>query len=312
MSESPVLTISGLDVDLGHGLGMTRVLSGIDLAVDRGSAVGVVGESGSGKSTLAKTIVGIHRATSGSIVFDGTELTAATRRTLQPRRRRMQYIPQDPFSSLDPRRTIGQTLAEAIDPVRARQRRHQDRIVEALSSVALDADTVERYPHEFSGGQRQRIAIARALVVDPDVIIADEITSALDVSTQAEILRLLEGLREQLGLTMLFISHNLAVVEQLCDEVVVLLHGAIVERGSTADVFSDPRDAYTRRLLESVPGGPAFDVTAPLVTTPIRAAAEPGGRRRGWARPLARDRSGSRAERARREPGTPEAQEERP
>ena len=273
MSDAPLLSITGLDVDLGHGFGTARVLSGIDVAVQRGSAVGVVGESGSGKSTLAKTIVGIHRPASGSIVFDGTELTGASRRSLQALRRRLQYIPQDPFSSLDPRRTIGQTLAEAIDPVFARLRQHRARIDEALEAVALGADAVDRYPHEFSGGQRQRIAIARALVVNPEVIIADEITSALDVSTQAEILKLLARLRRELGLTMLFISHNLAVVEELCDQVVVLLHGEVVERGATADLFADPREPYTRKLLESVPGGPAFDITAPLVTAAVSAVA---------------------------------------
>ena len=273
MSDAPLLSITGLDVDLGHGFGTARVLSGIDVAVQRGSAVGVVGESGSGKSTLAKTIVGIHRPASGSIVFDGTELTGASRRSLQALRRRLQYIPQDPFSSLDPRRTIGQTLAEAIDPVFARLRQHRARIDEALEAVALGTDAVDRYPHEFSGGQRQRIAIARALVVNPEVIIADEITSALDVSTQAEILKLLARLRRELGLTMLFISHNLAVVEELCDQVVVLLHGEVVERGATADLFADPREPYTRKLLESVPGGPAFDITAPLVTAAVSAVA---------------------------------------
>jgi len=279
VSETPLLRISDLSVDLGHGIRRARVLHGVGLAVERGRTIGVVGESGSGKSTLAKTIVGLHRVATGSIVFDGVELASAPRATVASVRRRVQYIPQDPFSSLDPRRTIGQTLAEAIDPVGARQRRHHTRIVESLASVALGEDAVERYPHEFSGGQRQRIAIARALAVDPDVIIADEITSALDVSTQAEILRLLEKLRRERNLTMLFISHNLAVVEEVCDEVVVLLHGRIVEQGTIADVFADPREEYTRRLLESVPGGAAFDVTAPVVTAAVRTMSVRGRRR---------------------------------
>ncbi|WP_022879182.1 ABC transporter ATP-binding protein [Microbacterium sp. B19] len=270
MSDTPLLQISDLSVDLGHGIRSTRVLNEVSLRVDRGRTVGIVGESGSGKSTLAKTIVGLHRVAAGSIVFDGTELASAKRATVAAVRRRVQYIPQDPFSSLDPRRTIGQTLAEAIDPVGARLRRHRARIVEALASVALGEDAVDRYPHEFSGGQRQRIAIARALVVDPDVIVADEITSALDVSTQAEILRLLERLQRERDLTMLFISHNLAVVEHVCDEVLVLLHGRVVEHGTIEDVFADPREAYTRRLLESVPGGAAFDVTAPVTTAVVR------------------------------------------
>ncbi|AOX45896.1 ABC transporter ATP-binding protein [Microbacterium sp. BH-3-3-3] len=280
MSDTSLLRITGLSVDLGHGIRSTRVLHDVDLGVERGRTVGIVGESGSGKSTLAKTIVGLHRVAAGSVVFDGVELASAPRATVAAVRRRVQYVPQDPYSSLDPRRTIGQTLAEAIDPVGARQRRHHARIVEVLASVALGADAVDRYPHEFSGGQRQRIAIARALAVNPDVIVADEITSALDVSTQAEILRLLEKLQRERNLTMLFISHNLAVVEQLCDEVVVLLHGGIVEQGPIAEVFADPREAYTRRLLESVPGGAAFDVTAPVVTAAVQTMPA-RGRRRG-------------------------------
>ena len=253
-----LLEVSSLVVSLGHGLRSTQVLSGVDLAAPRGATVGLVGESGSGKSTIAKAIVGIHRAQRGSIRFDGIELVGASRRIRARVRRRIQLVPQDPYSSLDPRRTIGQTLAEAIDPMGARVRPHRERIAEALRSVALDETALSRYPHEFSGGQRQRIAIARALVTEPEMIIADEITSALDVSTQAEILALLARLRDELQLTMLFISHNLAVVEQLCDQVIVLLHGNVVEAGPMDQVFRDPQSAYTRTLLESVPGGPGF------------------------------------------------------
>lgn len=257
-ASRPLLDISGLTVTLGHGARAARILDDVSLAVPRGSTVGLVGESGSGKSTIAKTIVGIHSADSGEIRFDGHDLVRADRRTRARVRRRVQLIPQDPYSSLDPRRTVGQTLAEAIDPRRGRVGPHRERVVEALASVALGADAVGRYPHEFSGGQRQRIAIARALVTDPELVIADEITSALDVSTQAEILALLSGLREKLQLTMLFISHNLAVVNGMCDDVVVLLHGKIVEAGPTSQVFTAPTSEYTRRLIESVPGGPAF------------------------------------------------------
>ena len=253
-----LLDVSSLVVSLGHGLRSTQVLNGVDLTAPRGTTVGLVGESGSGKSTIAKTIIGVHRTQSGSIRFDDTELVGASRRTRAGMRRRIQMIPQDPYSSLDPRRTIGQTLAEAIDPVGARVRPHRGRIAEALRSVSLDESAIARYPHEFSGGQRQRIAIARALVTEPELIIADEITSALDVSTQAEILALLGRLRDELNLTMLFISHNLAVVEQLCDDVVVLLHGDVVEAGPVARVFRQPASDYTRTLLESVPGGPGF------------------------------------------------------
>ncbi|MGB4778864.1 ABC transporter ATP-binding protein [Microbacterium sp.] len=259
-TNAPLLQISDLYVTLGHGLRAARVLNNVSISVPQGSTVGLVGESGSGKSTIAKTIVGIHNADSGSITFDGVELVGADRRTRHDIRRRVQLIPQDPYSSLDPRRTIGQTLAEAIDPRRGRVRPHRDRIVQALGAVALDASATDRYPHEFSGGQRQRIAIARALVTEPELIIADEITSALDVSTQAEILALLARLRKELGLTILFISHNLAVVHDICDEVVVLLHGDVVEAAPVTQLFTSPTTEYTHRLIASVPGGPDFSL----------------------------------------------------
>ncbi|MEO7121780.1 MAG: ABC transporter ATP-binding protein [Lacisediminihabitans sp.] len=261
MSDSaPLLSVTGLDVELGSGARASRVLNNVSLEVARGSAVGIVGESGSGKSTLAKTIVGMHRPQRGIIDFAGTDLTSRSPSRLRSVMRRIQYIPQDPYSSLDPRRTIGQTLAEAIDPRWPRVRTHRPLIAEALLAVALTEDVIDRYPHEFSGGQRQRIAIARALATKPEIIIADEITSALDVSTQAEILTLLQRLRGDLGLTMLFISHNLAVVRVLCDQIVVLLQGDVVESGATVDVFRSPKSEYTRRLIESVPGGPAFSL----------------------------------------------------
>jgi ABC-type dipeptide/oligopeptide/nickel transport system ATPase subunit len=171
--------------------------------------------------------------------------------------RRVRLIPQDPYSSLNPRRTIGQTLAEAVDPRRARVRTHRAAIEAALAEVALPEDAIDRYPHEFSGGQRQRVAIARALVCRPEVVIADEITSALDVSVQAEVLALLARLRRELTLTMLFISHNLAVVEQVSDEIVVLHHGHVVEAGPVGEVFSAPRAEHTRALLAAVPGAAA-------------------------------------------------------
>lgn len=257
-SHEPLLSLRDVDVVLGHGIRTARVLHGVSFDVERGSSVALVGESGSGKSTIARAIMGIHRARSGSIRFDGVDLVGASRRQRHSVRRRIQLIPQDPFSSLDPRRTVGQTLAEAIDPLGASVRGHRDRIAHALEAVSLPAAAASRYPHEFSGGQRQRIAIARALVTDPELIIADEITSALDVSTQAEILTLLKNLRAEYSLTMVFISHNLAVVHDLCDRIVVLLHGDVVELGDTDTVFRMPSSEYTRELIESVPGGPAF------------------------------------------------------
>ncbi|MDR6989146.1 ABC-type dipeptide/oligopeptide/nickel transport system ATPase subunit [Paenarthrobacter nitroguajacolicus] len=172
----------------------------------------------------------------------------------------MQLIPQDPYSSLNPRRTIGQALAEAIDPIHGTVRRHRADIGEWLERVALPADAAERYPHEFSGGQRQRIAIARALAVKPQLIIADEITSALDLTTQAEILNLLADLRRDVDMTMLFISHNLAVVRHVSDEVAVLFRGDLVEFGHADQVYNEPAHDYTRRLMASVPGGLGFNI----------------------------------------------------
>ena len=253
--------VDSLVVVLGHGRSARTVLDHVDLAVGRGGAHGLVGESGSGKSTLAKTLVGVHRPAAGQIRLGGIPLP---RRGLRGRRPaglpRVQLVPQDPWSSLDPRRTVAETIAEAVDPVRARVAPARERIRTLLEQVRLDADAADRYPHQFSGGQRQRIAIARALAADPDLLIADEITSALDLTTQAEILDLLADLRTRLGLTMLFISHDLAVVREVSDEVTVLLHGRVVEQGPTEDVFARPGAEYTRRLLAADPGAPGFSL----------------------------------------------------
>jgi ABC-type glutathione transport system ATPase component len=262
-----LLEVDELSVDLGSGSARTRILNNVSLQVRRGQTVGLVGESGSGKSTLAKTLIGDLVPAAGTIRFDGRETRSLTRSDLHRLRRQIQLIPQDPYSSLNPRRTIGQTLAEALDPVRSNPRRHAAKITGWLEKVSLPADAAHRYPHEFSGGQRQRIAIARALAVEPELIIADEITSALDVTTQAEILKLLSELRRDLNMTMLFISHNLAVVRHVSDEVAVLYHGDLVESGQIESVYSAPVHPYTRQLLESVPGGPAFNIDGDLAST---------------------------------------------
>ena len=250
-SRPPALVVRDLRVAFRQGARRLDVVHGVDLTVPSGGVTALVGESGSGKSTIAKAIVGMVDASGGEIGVEGTARDAWSAGRW---RRSVQLISQDPYASLNPRRTIGQSLAEALDPRRPSVRRHRDRIEEWLERVDLDPRSASRYPHEFSGGQRQRVAIARALAVEPRIIIADEITSALDVSVQARILDLLNHLRRDMGLTMLFITHNLAVVEQFCDDVVVLLRGDVVESGSVESVFAAPTHPYTRTLLDSVPG----------------------------------------------------------
>ncbi|MGO1398754.1 MAG: ABC transporter ATP-binding protein [Brevibacterium yomogidense] len=260
--------IDGLTAVYGSGAARHQVLTDVTLTVPRSTSVGLVGESGSGKSTLAKVLVGLVPIASGTLTIEGERLVATTvRRKQDPRL--LQLIPQDPYSSLDPRRTAGQALAEALDPIRADVRRWREEIGAWLDRVELPAASIDKYPHEFSGGQRQRIAIARALCIGPRVVIADEITSALDLSVQAEVLELLAQLRTELDLSMLFISHDLAVVRHVSDEVAVLRDGELKEHGPVESIFSDPQHPYTRRLLESVPGGPGF-----IIRTPRRSEGE--------------------------------------
>ena len=256
-----LVEVTDLEITFGTGRRATRVLHGVSTRIRAGHTVGLVGESGSGKSTLAKALVGLVRPSAGRLVVDGVDLAHAARAQRRQLRRSVQLIPQDPYSSLDPRRTVGQAIAEAVDPASASVRRNRDAIAHWLTTVRLPADAADRYPHEFSGGQRQRIAIARGLAVQPRLVVADEITSALDVSVQAEILALLADLRERLALTMLFISHDLAVVRQVCDDVAVMYQGEIVEQGPAGAVYTAPRHAYTRSLLDSVPGSASFSLT---------------------------------------------------
>jgi ABC-type dipeptide/oligopeptide/nickel transport system ATPase subunit len=256
-AAEPLLRVEDLTVELGHGAATRTVLKNVSFDIPRGTTLALVGESGSGKTTLARTLVGIHRPSSGRILAGSTPLRTSRGRT---RAVTVQMIPQDPYSSFDPRRTAAQSLAEALDPIRARVKPARTRIAELLRQVSLDPDSMDRYPHEFSGGQRQRLAIARALAPRPQFVIADEITSALDLTTQAEILSLLADLRRRLSLTMLFISHDLAVVRHVSDTLAVLLHGELVELGPTGPTFAQPSHPYTARLLASVPGDPRFRI----------------------------------------------------
>ena len=231
------------------------VITRVDLAVPRGSALGLVGESGSGKTTLGRLLVRLLEPTSGGIQFDGIEISDLDEADMRPLRARIQMIFQDPQSSLNPRLRLGTTLTRPLS-VHGRikgRRQQRERAAALLDLVGLPADFAERYPHELSGGQRQRAGIARALALEPDFIVADEIVSGLDVSTQAHILLLLKELRARLGLTMVFISHDLSVVRVLCDDVAILQHGEVVEYGPVARVFSAPQHPYTQQLLAAIP-----------------------------------------------------------
>jgi len=244
------LQIENLVVRYGH----REVVSGVTLEVPAGRTLGLVGESGSGKSTVANAAVGLAAVHSGQIRVHGTSVLGrgAAARTA---RRRLQLVFQDPFSALDPRMSIGDSIAEGlIASTRSYTRaERRDRVAELLRQVELDPSRADELPRAFSGGQRQRITIARALASDPGILIADEVTSALDVSVQGSILNLLRDLQVRLDLSILFISHNLAVVRYISDEVCVMRGGRIVEAGPTEALLADPKEAYTRELLEAVP-----------------------------------------------------------
>ena len=225
-----------------------------DLVLRRGETLGLVGESGSGKSTLARCVVNLVKPEEGAIRFHDTDLRRLLRRNWKPFRKRIQMVFQDPFASLNPRRRVGEIIAEGPIAHGMARAAAQRKAEELLALVQLDAGAAGRFPHEFSGGQRQRIGIARALAVEPELLIADEPVSALDVSVQAQILALLEDLRQRLGLTMLFITHDLRVAAQVCGRIAVMQRGVIVEQGLTAEVFGAPRHSYTQSLLDSIPG----------------------------------------------------------
>jgi oligopeptide/dipeptide ABC transporter ATP-binding protein len=243
-----------LDAARGRPRVAVRAVDGVSFALPRGRTLGLVGESGCGKSTLGRCILRLHDADRGEVRFDGVDLTRLTEAELIPYRRRLQVVFQDPYGSLNPRRRVGRALAEVLAVhgigTPAGRRRRVDQL---LRQVGLSPADAHKYPGEFSGGQRQRIGIARALAVEPELLIADEPLSALDVSIQAQILKLLLDLRTSLGLTMIFISHDLRVVRYLSDEVAVMYLGRIVERAPTAELFARPQHPYTVALLSAVP-----------------------------------------------------------
>jgi peptide/nickel transport system ATP-binding protein len=232
-----------------------HALQGVSFTLQRGRSLGVVGESGSGKSTLARLVMALERPSAGRVVLDGQDLHTLPPAALRRARAQVQMVFQDPYGSLDPRRTVLQTVAEPLALLQGAGRDEQRRrAAEALEAVGLRADDLAKYPHEFSGGQRQRIAIARALITRPALIVADEPVSALDVSVQAQVLNLMQDLQDQFGVTYLFISHDLGVVDLVCDEVIVLQAGRIVEQGHPDELFQRPRHPYTQRLVAALPG----------------------------------------------------------
>ena len=233
--------------------GTVKAVDDVSLEIYEGETLALVGESGCGKSTLGRVIMNLITPTSGTVTFDGTDITALHGKTLRNMRAQMQLVFQDPFSSLDPRFTVGQIIAEPLQNMGLSKQEQQKRVLELMDRVSLQPEDYSRYPHQFSGGQRQRIGIARALAPNPRLIVCDEPVSALDVSIQAQILNLLKKLQSQANLTYLFISHDLAVVRYISDRVCVMFLGQICELCSTAEAYEKPLHPYTRMLIDSAP-----------------------------------------------------------
>jgi oligopeptide transport system ATP-binding protein len=261
-SLTPLLEVRDLKVHfpihsglLRRQTGVFKAVDGVSFTVESGKTVGLVGESGSGKTTIGRTLVKLIKPTSGEALWKGENILPMSEKEFRPLRRQIQYIFQDPFGSLNPRMTAGRIIGEALE-IHFRELDYSERearVATLLQRVGLNPLMMRRYPHEFSGGQRQRIGIARALAVEPELLICDEPVSALDVSVQAQIVNLLQDLQEELGLALLFIAHDLAVVEHISDSVIVLHHGKIVESGPAREVLENPQNAYTRDLLAAVP-----------------------------------------------------------
>ncbi|MEZ5857251.1 MAG: dipeptide ABC transporter ATP-binding protein [Hyphomicrobiaceae bacterium] len=263
--QHPLLSVSNLTKHfmlnndfVSRMAGRTRTLKAVDdvsFEIARGETLGLVGESGCGKSTTGRLITRLIEPTSGAVTLDGEDVLALDRRNMLPARKKLQLVFQDPYSSLNPRKTIMQILERPliVHKIAPGWGERRTRVLELLNLVGLGREHIDRYPHEFSGGQRQRIAIARALAVEPDLVIGDEPVSALDVSIQAQILNLFRELQEKLGLTYLFIAHDLSVIRHISDRVAVMYVGKIVETGPVEEIFANPRHPYTKALMAAVP-----------------------------------------------------------
>ncbi|MGL4239674.1 MAG: ABC transporter ATP-binding protein [Beijerinckiaceae bacterium] len=250
--SAPLIEVAELRKSYVDGSGARiDAVRGVSFSVAAGEVLGIVGESGCGKTTLGRTVLRLMEPTSGSILLEGEDFRGMSGPALKAARRKMQMIFQDPFGSLNPRHRVGAIIAEplVVHGIEGRDAK----VAALLSAVGLPADAASRYPHEFSGGQRQRIAIARALALRPKLVIADEPVSALDVSIQSQIINLIADLKRDLGLSMIFISHDLSVIRHVSDRIAVMKDGVFVETGTTADIFSNPRHDYTRALLAAIP-----------------------------------------------------------